>query len=109
MQENQINLMSMTAKGISLCLNQDFNRIETPERMAWIVLLLKRVDDTEEFFPFGKRATIQNIEAQLEKAANHTIHAIRSGRYHEHPAVSEDKSAKEILKGYSDYLRAHRG
>jgi len=78
MQENQINLMSMTAKGISLCLNQDFNRIETPERMAWIVLLLKRVDDTEEFFPFGKWATIQNIEAQLEKAANHTIHAMRS-------------------------------
>jgi len=28
---------------------------------------------------------------------------------HEHPAVSEGKSAKEIQKGYADYLRAHRG
>lgn len=28
---------------------------------------------------------------------------------HEHPAVSEGKSAKEIQKGYSDYLRSHRG
>ena len=27
----------------------------------------------------------------------------------EHPAISESKSAKEIQKGYSDYLRSHRG
>ena len=27
----------------------------------------------------------------------------------EHPAVSNGKSAKEIQKGYRDYLRAHRG
>ncbi|OEU68467.1 MAG: hypothetical protein BBJ57_07255 [Desulfobacterales bacterium PC51MH44] len=36
-------------------------------------------------------------------------HLITENADHEHPAVSEGKTAKEIQRGYSDYLRAHRG
>jgi len=64
-----ISLFSKTVEGMELALGQDFNRTETPERMAWIVLLLKRVPDGDKYFPFGKWATIQSIEEQLEKAA----------------------------------------
>lgn len=64
-----IRLFSKTVEGMELALGQDFNRIETPERMAWIVLLLKHVPDNDEHFPFGKWATIQSVEEQLEKAA----------------------------------------
>ena len=56
----------MAVEGMEKALGQDFNKIETPERMAWIVWLLKKVEDTDEFFPMGKWATIQDIEQQLE-------------------------------------------
>jgi len=69
MYEDQINLSSRTAEGIGLALGQDFNKVETPERMAWIVLILRHVEDTDKFFPPGKWATIQAIEEQLDKAA----------------------------------------
>ena len=73
MYEDQINLSSKAAEGMERSLGQDFNRVEMPERMAWIVLLLKRIEDTEEFFPMGKWATIQSIESQLEAAANKAL------------------------------------
>ena len=60
----------MTADGIGLALDQDFNRVELPERMAWVVLLLRKIEDNETYFPSGKWATIQFIESQLEKAAS---------------------------------------
>ena len=66
---DSVNLSSIAAGGISLGINQDMLRVETPERMAWIVWLLKTLDDTEDVFPLGKWATIQNIEAQLEQIA----------------------------------------
>jgi len=66
---DSVNLSSMAAEGISSGINQDMLRVETPERMAWIVWLLKTLDDTEDVFPLGKWATIQNIEAQLEQIA----------------------------------------
>ena len=68
MYEDQINITSMAADGMGLALGQDFNRVESPERMAWIVLLLKHIEDTGEHFPHGKWATIQSIEVQLEHA-----------------------------------------
>jgi len=67
--EDQINLSSKVAEGITLLLNQDFNCVEIPERMAWIVYLLKEAPDTEEYFPMGKWATIQAIEFQLKRYA----------------------------------------
>ena len=73
MYEDQINLTSKAAEGMECALDQDFNRVETPERMAWIALLLRRIVDTEEFFPMGKWATIQSIESQLNAAADQWV------------------------------------
>jgi len=65
-----IEISGVVASALSKTLGQDFNRIEQPERMAWIVLLLKKMLNTDEIFPHGKWATIQSIENQLDKAAN---------------------------------------
>uniref|UniRef100_A0A6M3KD76 Uncharacterized protein n=1 Tax=viral metagenome TaxID=1070528 RepID=A0A6M3KD76_9ZZZZ len=73
MYDDQINLSRLAADGISLALNQDFNKVETPERMAWVCILLRKVPDKEEWFPRGKWATIQEIERQLDAAAQHMI------------------------------------
>ena len=79
--EDQISLSRMTADGIGLALDQDFNRVELPERMAWVVLLLREIEDSEKYFPTGKWATIQFIESQLEKAARQEIQRIVAATY----------------------------
>jgi hypothetical protein len=38
-------------------------------QMAWLVLVLRHLPDSEATFPHGKWATIQSIEAQLDDAA----------------------------------------
>lgn len=81
MYEDQINLSSQAAGGMERALEQDFCRVETPERMAWIVYLLRRVEDTDEFFPMGKWATIQSIESQLDTAANQLIQSMPKKRH----------------------------
>jgi len=69
-----ITMLSRTAEAIGHALKQDFNTTESPERMAWIVLRLKRLPD--EVFPHGKWATIQEIERQLDECAD-TREALR--------------------------------
>jgi hypothetical protein len=66
--KDTITLLPKTAEAIGNALDQDFNTVETPERMAWIVLLLKRLPD--EKFPHGKWGTIQSIEYQLKECAD---------------------------------------
>ena len=73
MYNDAINLTSRAAEGIGLALHQDFNKVELPERMAWVVLLLRKIEDNEELFPMGKWATIQSIERQLDAAADEEI------------------------------------
>lgn len=76
MSNDPADLVEMTtqaAGGISFALGQDFNRVETPERMAWVFFLLRYIKDSDERFPMGKWATIQSIEAQLEKAASDAV------------------------------------
>lgn len=63
-----VSLSTSAAAGIGLALDQDVYGVETPERMAWLVLLLKKCEDRPEWFPHGKWATIQNIEKQLDSA-----------------------------------------
>lgn len=43
------------------------------ENMAWLALVARELPDTERFFPHGKWATIQHIEAQLQRAAKCTV------------------------------------
>jgi len=64
-----INLSPRVAEGLEKALSQDFYGVENPERMAWVVLVLKKLDDNENWFPHGKWATIQNIESQLDACA----------------------------------------
>lgn len=63
-----VSLSSSAAEGIGKALDQDVYGVETAERMAWLVLLLKKCEDRPEWFPRGKWATIQEIERQLDSA-----------------------------------------
>lgn len=67
--KDSVELSPAVANGLSLALKQDFYAFETPERMAFIVLVLRFIKDDETFFPCGKWATIQNIQRQLEDIA----------------------------------------
>jgi len=64
-----ICLSGQTIEGITLALVQDFYPHKQPERMAWIVMLLKHVQARPEFFPGGKWATIHAIQHQLDNVA----------------------------------------
>lgn len=68
-----VTLSPATAAAIGHALNQDFYGAETPERMAWIVLLLRKLEDRAEWFPRGKWATIQEIECQLDVCAEKAL------------------------------------
>lgn len=67
-----IHISRETADAISrLGLGVFFAWVE-PERMAWAVLILRELEDRPAWFPKGKWATIQAIEAQLvEQAKEH--------------------------------------
>ena len=68
-----VSMSNMTAKAIGQALDQDVYGVETPERMAWLVLLLKKCADRADWFPRGKWATIQHIERQLDEAVDEWI------------------------------------
>lgn len=70
---DSIQLSQAVANGLTTALNQDFNTFESLERMAWVVLIIKKLEDREEWFPRGKWATTQNIEGQLERAAKEFV------------------------------------
>ncbi len=74
---DRIELSSRVADALSDLGLGEINRCETPDRMAWIVLVLRRLDDTPERFPHGKWATIQSIESQLEQCADFTASGIK--------------------------------
>jgi len=65
-----VALSASAAKGISKALDQDVYGVENAERMAWLVLLLKKCEDRAEWFPKGKWATIQHIESQVDAAVD---------------------------------------
>lgn len=65
-----VRLSASSAAGASLALQQDIHVWTDNERMAWFLMLLRRCEDKEEFFPRGKWATIQEIENQLNREAD---------------------------------------
>jgi hypothetical protein len=71
-----VELSSITRDGINSLNLIDVQRVNPPEIMAWLVLLLKRIPDSDEVFPLGKWATIQSIQEQLEKCARSYIKSI---------------------------------
>jgi hypothetical protein len=69
-----VSLSNSAAEGIGKALDQDVYGVEGADRMAWLVLLLKRCEDRPEWFPKGKWATIQHIEKQLDEAVDAYVH-----------------------------------
>ena len=65
-----ISLSQSAADALSRIGFGDFYRVEPPERMAWIALILRRLEDRPEWFPRGKLATIQSIESQVGRCAD---------------------------------------
>ena len=73
--KDSIELSSTAAEALTSAFAQDFNGVESLERMAWMVLVLKKTPDIEAIFPRGKWATIQSIEGQLDDAAEDYVFA----------------------------------
>ena len=79
MAYDSIKIYQKTADAITNSTGIDVYAIDSPEKMAWIVLLLKEIPDSEENFPFGKWATIQEIERQLQECAKHRMEVMNKG------------------------------
>lgn len=64
-----ISISANTAAALSTIGIGDFYTVNTPERMAWAVLILRELPDRPEWFVAGKWATIQHIQGQLDACA----------------------------------------
>ena len=71
--KDTVELSKRVAEGIGHAIDQDMYTYTQPERMAFIVLLLKRIPDNDDYFPRGKWATIQVIEGQLQEIAEDKV------------------------------------
>jgi hypothetical protein len=69
MTTDTISISAQTAAALSMIGIGDFYAVNTPERMAWAVLVLRELPDRPEWFVAGKWATIQYIEGQLAACA----------------------------------------
>ena len=58
----------------------EFTIHETPERMAWIVEILARIEYKSEWFPGGKWATLHTIRHQVEYAAKEVVVTLGNGK-----------------------------
>jgi hypothetical protein len=74
-----ISISAITAAALSTIGIGDFYTVNTPERMAWAVLILRELPDRPEWFAAGQWATIQHIERQLAASARLTAEALASG------------------------------
>src|SRR4051812_31245908 len=68
-----ITLSEAAAAGLSQIGFGEVYTVEQPERMAWLVLLLRWIPDKPAWFPKGKWATIQHIESQLSECVDSRI------------------------------------
>lgn len=71
MRVGEIHLSAAAANALdALAAFGDVGRINLDlEKMAWIWLVLRGLEDSERVFPCGKWATIQHIGQQLERSA----------------------------------------
>lgn len=79
MNADSITLLPATALALSELGLGTFQTVETPERMAWVVLVLCELPDEPQFFPHGKWGLIQHIEDQLDDAARAATGALGHG------------------------------
>lgn len=65
-----IRLSSEAAEGLTRIGLGSFGRYNDPARLAFLVEVLKFLDDVPAWFPKGKWATIQHIEEQVRTCAD---------------------------------------
>ena len=63
-----VSISGVTAEGLSAIGIGDIGTCETVERMSFVVAILRRLPDRDEWFPRGQWATIQRIEEQIDAA-----------------------------------------
>ena len=64
-------LSRLTADALDSLDMGDISKVNSPERMAWVVYVLRHMPDSAKIFPRGKWATIQVIEEQLIACAHY--------------------------------------
>lgn len=64
-----VTMSEAAAEGLSRIGIGDFQTVEQPDRMAFVCLVLRGLEDLETWFPKGKWATIQSLSHQVEDAA----------------------------------------
>ena len=65
-----VSLSKTTSEALtSLDIVGSIFEVESVDRMAWVLCVLKYVEDSPLRFPRGKWATIQHIESQVDAAA----------------------------------------
>lgn len=77
--KDSVEMSGAMADAMSLVGMGDFNKVESPERIAWLVYVLRGLTDRPEWFPRGKWATIQFLEAQLLECAEARAKALWAG------------------------------
>ena len=77
--KDTVDISYITRDGLNSLNMIDVQRVNPPETMAWFVILLKYIPDSEEVFPLGKWATIQEIERQLQECAKHRMEVMNKG------------------------------
>jgi hypothetical protein len=65
----KIGLSNAVVDWLTRAFAKTYYNNETPERMAWVYFLIRKLPDKPEWFPRGKWATIQHIEGQLDSIA----------------------------------------
>jgi len=77
MPVDSVEMLPSTVQWLNTLDIGDFSAVETPERMAWVARVLRCIPDDEGAFPHGKWATIQNIERQVDEAAQACASAVK--------------------------------
>lgn len=78
--KDTVELSKRVAEGIGHAIDQDVYTFMQPERMALIVLILKKMPDNDDYFPRGQWATIQVIEGQLNEIADTKVAELKAAR-----------------------------
>jgi|OM-RGC.v1.032807404 hypothetical protein len=76
-KKEKIYMSTLAANGLERGLGRDVKPMdEWAEEFAAFIPVMIKLPDKEEYFPMGKWATIQNIQAQVDEWADNYIKAL---------------------------------
>lgn len=76
---DKINLSPEVAAGLTRIGIGDFGIFETPERMAWVMIVMSHLPDRPSWFPRGKWETIRYIAQRVFLCAEDESERLVSG------------------------------